>query len=173
MWSKTCNCCLPICAKGYSFWNGVFESENSPGIYTFRARNGFSEDSIVRHIDPTQAHRLELARMSNYKIKQAIVPNRAVHVYEGVPDESKTGATATSSRRRKIRKRFFVRSLVRNMRGIPTFYYSGSKKQQLDAYPGPEARFVDCLDAEVAIQSQDDSTSNYGNIFLIVYKILL
>ena len=145
------------------------ESENSPGIYTFRARNGFSEDSIVRHIDPTQAHRLELARMSNYKIKQAIVPNRAVHVYEGVPDESKTGATATSSRRRrKIRKRFFVRSLVRNMRGIPTFYYSGSKKQQLDAYPGPEARFVDCLDAlEVAIQSQDDSTSNYGNyIFL-------
>ena len=38
----------------------------------------------------------------------------------------------------------------------------------MDAYPGPEARFVDCLDAlEVAIQSQDGSSSNYGNyIFL-------
>ena len=37
------------------------EIESSPGIYTFRARDGFAEDSIVRHIDPTQAHRLELA----------------------------------------------------------------------------------------------------------------
>ena len=75
---------------------------------------------------------------------------------------------ATSRRRKQKRTRFFVRSLVRNIRGIPTFYYSGSKKQQLDAYPGPEARFVDCLDAlEVAIQSQDGSSSNCGNyIFL-------
>ena len=72
----------------------VSSNQKILSIYTFRARNGFSEDSIVRHIDPTQAHRLELARMSNYKIKQAIVPNRAVHVYEGV-DDSKTGATAT------------------------------------------------------------------------------
>ena len=141
------------------------EIENSPGIYTFRARDGFAEDSIVRHIDPTQAHRLELARMSKYKIKQCVVPNRAVHVYEAIAGDENV---ATSRRRKQKRTRFFVRSLVRNMRGIPTFYYSGSKKQQLDAYPGPEARFVDCLDAlEVAIQSQDGSSSNYGNyIFL-------
>jgi acetyl-CoA carboxylase / biotin carboxylase 1 len=145
---------------------GSSESESSPGIYTFRARNGFSEDSIVRHIDPTQAFRLELSRMCNYKIKQSVVPNRAVHVYEAVPNQSTT--SATSSRKKQIRTRFFVRSLVRNMRGIPTFYYSGSKKQQLDAYPGPEARFVDCLDAlEVAIQSHGNSKTNYGNyIFL-------
>ena len=54
------------------------EVENSPGIYTFRARDGFAEDSIVTYY-PTGSQ-IRLARMSKYKIKQCVVPNRAVHV---------------------------------------------------------------------------------------------
>jgi acetyl-CoA carboxylase/biotin carboxylase 1 len=141
-------------------------SQNEPGIYTFRSDRDFGEDSLIRNIEATQAHKLELSRLVNYSIRPAVSPNRAVHVYE---------ASSGGAQRKKMRKRFFVRSIVRNMRGIPTFYYSGSKRVQLDAYPGPEARFVDCLDAlEVAMAGADDSGNICGNhIFLNCVQTIL
>jgi acetyl-CoA carboxylase / biotin carboxylase 1 len=139
------------------------------GIYTFRMskskKEKFEEDFVVRNIEPTEAHKLELSRLSNYSIRPALSQNRAVHVYAA----SGLGSDGVSS------TRFFVRSIVQNMRGIPTFYYSGSKRVQLDAYPGPEARFVECLDAlEVATADLSNPSEIYGNhVFLNCVESIL
>lgn len=56
-------------------------STSYPGFYTFRVRDGFSEDPIYRHIDPPMAFQLELARLSNFDITRFGYPNRSIHVF--------------------------------------------------------------------------------------------
>ncbi|CAN0441597.1 unnamed protein product, partial [Hapterophycus canaliculatus] len=38
------------------------------GVYTFRARAGFQEDGLFRHIEPSHAFHLDLPRLSNFAI---------------------------------------------------------------------------------------------------------
>jgi len=57
------------------------ESTTYPGFYTFKARDGFKEDLIFRHIDPPMAFQLELARLSNFNITRFGYPARTLHVF--------------------------------------------------------------------------------------------
>jgi hypothetical protein len=56
-----------------------------PWVYTFRASTGFTEDAIVRHIEPPSSAALELHRLSNFRIRLVPTPNRVVHVYAAEP----------------------------------------------------------------------------------------
>lgn len=39
------------------------------GVFTFRARVGFKEDGLFRHIEPSHAFHLDLLRLSNFAIR--------------------------------------------------------------------------------------------------------
>ncbi|KAF9175178.1 acetyl-coenzyme-A carboxylase [Mortierella sp. AD011] len=79
----------------------IFRQGNYPSYFTFRERNGYSEDQTIRHIEPAMAYRLELSRLSNFDIKPCFIDNRQVHVYYAVGKENTSDC------------RFFVRALVR------------------------------------------------------------
>ncbi|KAF9581259.1 acetyl-coenzyme-A carboxylase, partial [Lunasporangiospora selenospora] len=79
----------------------VFRRGNYPSYFTFRERNGYTEDQTIRHIEPAMAYRLELSRLSNFDIKPCFVDNRQVHVYYAVGKENISDC------------RFFVCALVR------------------------------------------------------------
>ncbi len=67
--------------------------ENSyPSIFTYRNKDGYSEDSIVRHIEPSLGYHLQLQRLSNFKLKMIPTPNRTIHMYQAVPHGAKPDA---------------------------------------------------------------------------------
>lgn len=41
------------------------------GVFTFRARGGFEEDGLFRHIEPSHAFHLDLPRLANFDIRPA------------------------------------------------------------------------------------------------------
>jgi acetyl-CoA carboxylase/biotin carboxylase 1 len=164
---------------------GINEEENSPydndpGIFTFRRDQGFTEDSLIRDLEPTLAFRLELERMSNFNVNQVFSRNRAIHVYQA------SDRDAQPDRRGRSSHRFFVRALVRDDTVSLALAVAQSKTSSdsavpppkvvgevlngivSKAHPGPESRFVDCLDAlEVAISDLKPGSIVYGNhIFL-------
>lgn len=40
-------------------------------MFTFRAKGGFKEDGLFRHIEPSHAFHLDLPRLSNFAIRPA------------------------------------------------------------------------------------------------------
>jgi hypothetical protein len=77
-----------------------------PAIFTFRTRLGFSEDALMRHIEPPHAFHLDLLRLSNFDISLAdAVTSQTgnVHIYQAVPK--------TQNRRAPLQEqtRFFAR----------------------------------------------------------------
>ena len=90
---------------------GVLSSVSSfPSIFTCRARSGYREDPIVRHLEPPLAGHLELSKLSNFRIRLVATPNRTVHVYEAFP------ADPENAKEKGVqRMRFFVRALVRQV----------------------------------------------------------
>ncbi|KAK6460286.1 acetyl-coenzyme-A carboxylase [Scheffersomyces coipomensis] len=71
-----------------------------PKYYTFTAPE-YSENKVIRHIEPALAFQLELARLDNFDIKPIFTDNRNIHVYEAV------GKNAPSD------KRYFTRGIIR------------------------------------------------------------
>ena len=166
--------------------------DDDPGIFTFRRDLQFKEDQLIRDQEPTLAFRLELERMSNFNVSQVFSRNRAIHVYQAADRDEKPDRRGRSSHR------FFVRALVRDdtvslALAVAQSKNKGNKEkgkgngetkvpdqgtpeemsQVLSTlvskiHPGPEARFVDCLDAlEVAISDLRPGSIVYGNhIFL-------
>ncbi|KAK0666538.1 acetyl-CoA carboxylase [Cercophora samala] len=84
-----------------------------PGYYTFRGPE-YIEDDSIRHIEPSLAFQLELARLSKFKIKPVFTENKNIHMYEGVGKGVETD------------RRFFTRAVIRPGRlrdEIPTAEY--------------------------------------------------
>jgi len=84
-----------------------------PGYYTFRGPL-YVEDDSIRHIEPSLAFQLELARLSKFKIKPVFTENKNIHVYEGIGKDVETD------------RRFFTRAVIRPGRlrdEIPTAEY--------------------------------------------------
>jgi len=85
--------------------------DEHPSIFTYRARLGYQEDTLFRHIEPALAYHLDLDRISpNFhvhplKVSQTRTSN--VHVYRAVPRKS---AMMKSPAAKKV-PRIFVRSL--------------------------------------------------------------
>ncbi|CAG9767703.1 unnamed protein product [Ceutorhynchus assimilis] len=77
-----------------------------PKFFTFRARDGFKEDKIFRHLEPAAAFQLELTRMRSYNLEALPTSNQKMHLYLGkakVPP----GKEVTDYR-------FFIRSIIRH-----------------------------------------------------------
>lgn len=106
-----------------------------PWVYTFRAILAYSEDTIVRHIEPPASAFLELRRLSSLKVRAVPTHNRIVHVYEAQP---KDGAVKPNERR----TRFFARAIIRQATRLDL-----SSRAAFEEFPGPERMFVECLDA--------------------------
>lgn len=71
-----------------------------PKYYTYSAPE-YTENKVIRHIEPALAFQLELGRLDNFDIKPIFTDNRNIHVYEAV------GKNAPSD------KRFFTRGIIR------------------------------------------------------------
>ncbi|KAF7283158.1 hypothetical protein GWI33_001223 [Rhynchophorus ferrugineus] len=77
-----------------------------PKFFTYRARDGFIEDKIYRHLEPAAAFQLELSRMRSYNLEALPTSNQKMHLYLGkakVPQ----GKEVTDYR-------FFIRSIIRH-----------------------------------------------------------
>lgn len=75
--------------------------EALPAFFTFRERSDYSEDPVIRHVEPALAFQLELFRMANFDIKALLVDNRSLHLYYGTGKQNPSDG------------RFFVRALIR------------------------------------------------------------
>lgn len=78
-----------------------FEAGTYPGYFSYRNRNNFVEDKVLRNIEPALAYQLELSRLSNFDIHPCSISDRQIHVYRAVGKENPSDC------------RFFVRALVR------------------------------------------------------------
>ena len=144
-----------------------------PAVFTLRARKGFTEDSIVRHIEPPMSGFLELNRLENFRIRIIHTPNRSVHVYEAVAhrDEAASKAAAKAGKRAsRPRKRYFVRGIVRHTERL------SSAESAASMFPGPERVFVEALNAlaiSIGERALADTSNPVGNnhIFLNVVPV--
>lgn len=120
-----------------------------PKYFTFKTSEvgkPYTEDTMIRHIEPALAYQLELARLSNFNIKSVPTSNRNIHVYE-----------ASAKNSSGIDKRYFTRGIVR----------TGSIKNDITAseYLTSEAhRLVsDILDQ---LEIIDTSNTDLNHIFI-------
>lgn len=77
-----------------------------PKFFTFRARDGFAEDRIYRHLEPGCAFHIELNRMRTYDLEALPTSNQKMHLYLGQAKVAK-GQQVTDYR-------FFIRSIIRH-----------------------------------------------------------
>ncbi|XP_029649542.1 acetyl-CoA carboxylase-like isoform X2 [Octopus sinensis] len=77
-----------------------------PQFFTFRARFGFEEDKIYRHLEPALAFQLEINRLRNFDLEAIPTANHKMHLYLGKAKVAK-GQEVTDYR-------FFVRSIIRH-----------------------------------------------------------
>ncbi|KAJ8978777.1 hypothetical protein NQ317_015501 [Molorchus minor] len=77
-----------------------------PKYFTYRARDGFAEDKIYRHLEPAHAFQLELNRMRSYNLEALPTSNQKMHVYLGKAKVAK-GKEVTDYR-------FFIRTIIRH-----------------------------------------------------------
>lgn len=61
----------------------VLKHKQFPKFYTYRARDGFKEDRIYRHLEPACAFQLELNRMRTYNLEALPTSNQKMHLYLG------------------------------------------------------------------------------------------
>ncbi|KND02645.1 uncharacterized protein SPPG_01732 [Spizellomyces punctatus DAOM BR117] len=78
----------------------VVRQNQFPHYFTFKEALDYSEDLVIRHIEPAMAYQLELQRMANYEVKPCFIDNRRIHVYHAV------------GRKNPSDTRFFVRAIV-------------------------------------------------------------
>ena len=88
----------------------VLRSKEFPKYFTFRARMGYKEDLVYRHLEPALAFQLELNRLKNYSLHPVPVSNHKMHLYF---------ATAKTLNQEDQEQpisdyRFFIRSIIRH-----------------------------------------------------------
>ena len=88
----------------------VLRSKEFPKYFTFRARMGYKEDLVYRHLEPALAFQLELNRLKNYHLHPVPVSNHKMHLYF---------ATAKTLNQEDQEQpisdyRFFIRSIIRH-----------------------------------------------------------
>lgn len=115
-----------------------------PKYYTFTGP-AFTENKVIRHIEPALAFQLELGKLENFNIKPIFTDNRNIHVYEAI------GKNAPAD------KRFFTRGIIRT--GVI------SEKISISEYLIAESNRLmsDILDALEVI---DTSNSDLNHIFI-------
>eukprot|EP01006_Ploeotia_vitrea_P038946 TRINITY_DN66291_c5_g2_i1.p1 TRINITY_DN66291_c5_g2~~TRINITY_DN66291_c5_g2_i1.p1 ORF type:complete len:1951 (+),score=1116.81 TRINITY_DN66291_c5_g2_i1:135-5855(+) len=88
--------------------------EEYPRYFTFRHSTDYSEDALVRHLEPSYSAHLELKRLSNFNLQFMPTSNRMVHVFAAHPIESEL---EKSKRRRGAYdgRRMFARVMVRRV----------------------------------------------------------
>lgn len=131
----------------------VDRKDQFPHYFTFRQRNGYKEDPIYRHIEPTLAFQLYLRRMSNYNITPFPIDNPSIHIYYAKPKKS--------DRSDALQKRFFVRVLV--LKG-DIFNPQNPNEFQIAEL---ERLFVDALNALALAMSDSRYEKTYANHILI------
>ena len=145
-----------------------------PGIYTFRQRLSYREDTLVRHMEAPLAYMLELERLSQYNVQSLASTNRNVHLYLGTARTTKTLEEHKTTRNDNTPKdRIFVRTVVHHTDRLDDFtdILQNNKSFLYDAYPGPERMFVDALNAlELAMAklSGPDQACHQNHVFLSV-----
>ncbi|XP_015790405.1 acetyl-CoA carboxylase-like isoform X1 [Tetranychus urticae] len=77
-----------------------------PRYFTYRQRDGFTEDRIYRHLEPALAFQLEINRLRNYDLEAIPTANQRMHLYLG-----KAKSTHT---KQLIDYRFFIRTIIRH-----------------------------------------------------------
>ncbi|XP_045467140.1 acetyl-CoA carboxylase isoform X2 [Harmonia axyridis] len=126
----------------------ALKHKQSPKFFTFRARDGFIEDQIYRHLEPACAFQLELNRMKNYNLKALPTSNQKMHLY--------LGKAKVEGGREVTDYRFFIRTIIRHSDLITkeaSFEYLQNEGErvlleamdELDvAFGHPESRRTDC-----------------------------
>lgn len=85
---------------------GALKHKQFPKFFTYRARDGFKEDRIYRHLEPACAFQLELNRMRTYNLEALPTSNQKMHLYLG---KAKVGPGQEVTD-----YRFFIRSIIRH-----------------------------------------------------------
>ncbi|CAG0886140.1 unnamed protein product [Darwinula stevensoni] len=94
-----------------------------PKYFTFRARDGFIEDRIYRHLEPSLAFQLEINRMSTYNLEALPTSNQKMHLYLGKAKVRRQfkdtswifhGIRGVAKGQEVTDYRFFVRSIIRH-----------------------------------------------------------
>ncbi|EGD82369.1 acetyl-CoA carboxylase [Salpingoeca rosetta] len=75
-----------------------------PKYFTFRERLAYKEDSIVRHVDPALAFKLEMFKLNNYKVEHCPTRNPQLHLYYAKAKDPKSAHD----------RRFFARTIMRH-----------------------------------------------------------
>jgi len=142
-------------------------SSDYPAFFTFRARLGYDEDTLVRHIEPITAAQLDLERLSNFDLAHITTTNRSIHLFAAYPAKETGkgvalhGATAavrlgaaagsnqpTASTTAYDGRRFFIRTLVRKLDGSTLFTGGASSGAGFPTRPTSPGSYTDAeLDA--------------------------
>ncbi|KAK9874333.1 hypothetical protein WA026_002683 [Henosepilachna vigintioctopunctata] len=84
----------------------ALKHKQSPKFFTYRAKHGFVEDKIYRHLEPACAFQLELNRMRNYNLEALTTSNQKMHLY--------LGKAKVEGGREVTDYRFFIRTIIRH-----------------------------------------------------------
>lgn len=119
-----------------------------PKFFTFRARDGYKEDRIYRHLEPACSFQLELNRMRSYNLEALPTSNQKMHLYLGKAKVA-PGQEVTDYR-------FFIRSIIRHSDLITkeaSFEYLQNEGERVlleamdeleVAFSHPQAKRTDC-----------------------------
>lgn len=157
-----------------------------PSYFTFRERDNYSEDAIVRHIEPCYAPQLELHRLTNFNVKFVPTTNRMVHLFEADPLESMIPSTDVVRRSGAGNVRYFARVIVRAVdshglinQGLAlrsssfgdvdvSEYETDEGKRALDFHPETEFAFVEALNSLEVAMGGGKKLCRGNNIFINV-----
>lgn len=126
----------------------ILYKRHFPKFFTYRARDGFAEDRIYRHLEPALAFQLEINRMRMYDLEALPTSNQKMHLYLGKGKVPK-GQEVTDYR-------FFIRSIIRHSDLITkeaSFEYLQNEGERLlleamdeleIAFSHPQAKKTDC-----------------------------
>eukprot|EP00731_Ephydatia_muelleri_P029712 Em0021g235a len=131
----------------------LFKEHSFPKYFTFRARSGFEEDTIYRHLEPALAFQLEINRLSNFDIRALPCQNHRMHLYLGSAKVA-AGQAVTDHR-------FFIRTIIRH-----SDFVSREASYEYLEREG-EKTFLECLDQlEVAFANLEGKKTDCNHIFL-------
>jgi acetyl-CoA carboxylase/biotin carboxylase 1 len=142
-------------------------SNGSPDLsyFTYRESSDFSEDQIIRHVEPTMARQMELERLSNYSVSHFPTNSRIVHLFTTNPKDMSAFNSRLGKAAQYSGKRLFARVLIKKMDhyGIQNVEVSSSEN---DILVDAEYGFVQALHSlEFAIGSQPREYQ-FNHVFL-------
>jgi acetyl-CoA carboxylase/biotin carboxylase 1 len=142
-------------------------SNGSPDLsyFTYRESAEFSEDQIIRHVEPTMARQMELERLSNYSVSHFPTNSRIVHLFTAIPKDMSAFNSRLGKAAQYSGKRLFARVLIKKMDhyGVQDVEVSSSDN---DILVDTEYGFVQALRSlEFAIGSQPREYQ-FNHVFL-------